>query len=45
MNVMSKVDFVVSTDPKDVPVPSSIPLFRYNRAYNIDAETYERVVL
>jgi hypothetical protein len=42
---MSKDDFAVSSDPKDMPIPKSIPLFRYRSAYNIDEGIFKEVVL
>ncbi len=37
--------WVASSDPKDVAIPKSIPLFRHNRAYNVNSDLWCRMVM
>jgi hypothetical protein len=45
LDSMSRDEFVASSSPEDVPIPSKIPLFRYSAAYNISADIFKEVVL
>lgn len=45
VQIMSKDEFISSSDPKDLPIPEKIPLFRYHSAYNIDEDIFKEVVL
>jgi hypothetical protein len=45
IQIMSKDEFVTSSDPKDLPIPDKIPLFRYHSAYNINDDIFKEVVL
>lgn len=43
--IMGKEDFVVSSDPKTISaIPDTIPLFRWNGAYNIGKDLFLEVV-
>jgi hypothetical protein len=45
IQIMSKDEFVTSSDPKDLPIPDKIPLFRYHSAYNINDDIFKEIVL
>jgi hypothetical protein len=45
VEMMSKDEFVVSSDPKDMPIPDRIPIFRHHCVYNINADIFREVVL
>jgi hypothetical protein len=45
VEVMSKVEFVASSDPNALPMPVKMPLFRHDRAYNVDADLFREAVL
>lgn len=45
VQMMCREDFVASSDPRDVPVRSRVPVFRHHCAYNVNAERYAEVVL
>jgi hypothetical protein len=45
IETMSDDEFAISSDPKDMPIPEKIPLFRHHRAYNISDDIFREVVL
>lgn len=45
VEIMSKDEFIASSDPKKMPIPDKIPLFRNHSAYNISKDIFKEVVL
>lgn len=41
--LMGKEDFVASSDPIDMGIPDTIPVFRWSRAYNVSKDLFDEV--